>query len=466
MKILVLKEGKYQGQTGYHFTTLSHASDIVASNEMHATNSMTSKGMWKDMENSKSWSITRNQHGIEYRNFYKQPIRFDINLWKLSNNQKIKGSYVDSSTYKPIQYKPDGTVDVKNIDFEYEMRPLGNTKNFSKYIDKITICLETSGSNIKSKVESFLVSGSNDVSVDKVNTELKSKFPELMELISAWDYTNFRDLLIKDIDNTAGNNLIEFKNYINSNNFKFNYTSLVEDCKSALKLITTLHSQQISIKAKDESDFDNKVKKIIMNNKMGVISDFLNELSSNSNWKNKSVHFVDKKGVSLFFRYRNGISIDASGLDIYKKLMDFEDKYRMILRKDIWQYIERKRGIYLLKEMNPEDSFVQLYDNNTDKRVYVPASSKDDIKEIRLILRKGKHNNFELDGTDFYSSEDIVVRELLPEFKNYSSLKKREVFYVADSFNQKKFLAFMVSPEKGVVEGMIPFSVSTKNKKL
>lgn len=466
MKILILQEGKYQGQTGYHFTSLVHALDIVKSNEMHATNWSTSKGMWKDMQKSQSWSITRNQGGIKYRNFNKNSIRFDINLWKLSNNQKIKGSYVDSSDYKPIQYDWKGNVDSKAIDFEYEMRPLGNTKNFSKYVDRITICLETNGYNIKSKVENYLVSGDSSSTKD-IENELNLKFPELMELVnSVYSYTYFRDLLLKDIDNSLTDSSIGFSDYIKSNNFKFNYTKLIKDCNSAIDTVKKLTSKQLSFNIKDESDFDNKVKEIIMNNNIGGISDFLDTLASNSNWKNKPVHFVDTKGISLFFRYRNGISIDYEDLAIYKKLTDLETRYTLVLKKDIWQYIEGKRGVYLLREINPDDSFVQMYDTNTDKRVYVPATDKDDIKELKLILKKGKHSNFELDGNGFLSSEDIVIRELAPEFKKYSNLKKKEVFYVADSFNQKKFLAFIVSPKKGIVKGMIPFEISTKSKKL
>ena len=467
MKILVLQEGKYQGQTGYHFTTLDSALKIVKSDLMKATNSATSTGKWKDMEKSKSWSITRNKGGIKYRNFNKNSVRFDIDLWKLSNNQKIKGSYVDSSSYAPIQYDWKGNVDPNAIDFEYEMRPLGNTNNFHKCVKSISICLESYNYKIISNVMSFLAS-SNDI-LNNLEEELKIKYPELMKAVDICsDESKFKKFLIDNIDEVLGNNSIDFKDYISSDLFVFNYVQLMKDYKLALKTITSLTQvKEISLDIKDESEFNEKIRKIILDNDMGDFTDLM-KLLSKGKWKNIPIVFVDTKGVKLSQKYKKekvSIDLDYYNFDIYQKLVNFNKIYFSVLRKYIWQYLERKKGIALLRDMNSEDSFVRLYDSNSKKIVYVPASDKDDIKEIKLILRKGNHGSLELKGNELYSSKEIIKNELVSVFNSYGTLKKKVLFYVADSLNLKKFSAFSIAPGE-MVKGITPFVLSVANKKL
>ena len=458
MKVLVLKEGKYQGQTGYHFTNIFRALGIIQSDLMKATNPPTPKGMFKDLNKGvRSWSITREQHGFAYRNFEESPIRFDIDLWKLSNNQKIKGAYVDSPSYAP-------TTD----EFEYEMRPIGDTKNFHKFVKSIAICLDTYSSLKKEVEQSLMAEKTLDSKIMKeVEAKVKSDFSFLFEVLNiSEDEKSFKDILIEDINKTIGDGFIEFRDYVKSNSFKFNYTEIIKDCNSAIKMIESSLAQNVSGDIKNDSKLSKKIIDIILNNNKGQYADILKFLSTDSKWKDIPIIFVDKKGVKLSFRYRKGISVDNIELDIYKKLIELDFRYKLVLRKYIWQYLEQKKGISLLKEINPDDSFVRLYDGNTDKGVYVPALDKDDIKEIKLILRKGKHSGFEFDGNKLYSSSDIIARELLSVFKFYSTLKKQTLFYVAESLNLKKFLAFSIAPDKDNSVGIIPYVLSTKNKKV
>ena len=310
MKILVLQEGKYQGQTGYHFTDMSSALAIMQSDLMRATNSPTSKGMFKELNKGiKSWSITREQHGFAYRNFKKQPIRFDIDLWKLSNNQKIKGAYVDASCYAPIQYKSNGQVDVDGIEFEYEMRPIGDTKNFHKFVKSITICLDTNGSELKKKVEQLLVSGKNSDSkvIKDAEEKVKLNFPALFKVLNICeDEKHFKDILREDIDKNLGENIIDFKDYVKSDLFEYNYAKIIEDCNLAIKMIESLTIQNVSVDTKGDSEFSDRVTKIIMDNDSGSYANMLKFLSKDSKWKDIPIIYVDKKGINLSFIFIKG----------------------------------------------------------------------------------------------------------------------------------------------------------------
>lgn len=453
MRIMVLQEGKYQGQTGYHFTSLSSGLSIVKSDLMKATNWATSTGKWKDMEKSKSWSITRNKGGIKYRNFTKHPIRFDIDLWKLSNNQKIKGSYVDSSSYAPIQYKWNGKVDVDNIDFEYEMRPLGDTKNFHKCIKSISICLETDN-YIKSKISDILVKGTNFSAngvLAEIETKIKDNYPVLMELINVINDTKkFEELLEQDIESTLGANTnIDFPSYLTSDNFRFNFSKIMKECSSAIEMFVVGDTNSTV----DLNVTQEVLKDILLNNSLGSYSDFVKFVSTDSKWSNKELFFVDTKGRDIVKQFKKGIPVDYKKSSLYQTLLRLEYRYRTILNNIISVYIEKRRGILLLKDIvGEDDSWCRLYDEQTSRYVYVPAQDKDDIKEIKLILRKGKHERFSTSGSSLLTSEDIIKAEVVKRLKydSISSYKKKIVFYVAESLNLKKFLAFSLVPVKGL----------------
>lgn len=452
MKIKVLQEGKYQGQIGYHFTSLISALNIVKSDLMRATNWATSTGKWKDMEKSKSWSITRNKGGIKYRNFTKNPVRFDIDLWKLSNNQKIKGSYVDSSSYAPIQYKWNGEVDSKAIDFEYEMRPLGDTNDFHKCIKSISVCLETDN-YIKSKILDILVKGTNfseGNALSEIENKIKDSYPVLLEVISVMNDTKkFEELLEQDIESTLGANTnIDFPSYLNSDNFKFNFSKLIKECNNAIKMFE-IGDTKLTVNLKVTQDI---LKDIIKNNNFSDYSNFVQFITTDSKWKDKPIFFVDTKGRDIVNQFKKGIPVDYKKSNLYQSLLRLEYRYTTMLNKIISVYIEKRRGILLLKEISNEDSWYRLYDEQTNRYVYVPAQDKDDIKEIKLILRKGKHERFSASGNNLLTSEDVIKSEVVKRLKydNISSYKKKIIFYIAESFNLKKFLSFSLVPVKGI----------------